>query len=476
MNKPNKLQYSTQVYVFSFLAALIVAAVYAWINSPSLQKPGTNYYPQLAIGFKQGQLSLPEQPSAALLALSDPYNYVLRKESNVEDFPWDVSLYKEKFYLYWGPVPSVLLAALPIGILSRMGDQHLVFPFMFGLFIYSMLFTVNFWLRFNHNLPAWTILLALLAIGISMPGTLMISRPKIYEASIVASQFFYIGGCYWAYSAVSEGDKPVLWKLALASSHWALAIGSRSIILLAIAFFGAATLIYILKKNGIQNITATFLAMGIPLLIGGILFCWYNWARFDSIFELGLRYQLASTNYNEFNNLFSFRYARENIMSYIIRPYQVQSAFPYLVTVENVISNDRLAGLPYTSPYLLFLLVPVFRFFSPKEAGDQKENPLETWLVIALGGASAVSLVIILIYYFTAIRFTADFVPGFLLLATIFFVQGNRSLKPSRGYLFLAVLLVFFSVSASTLIALPTSRVKEVLHYAERIFEVLGIR
>ena len=476
MNKPGKSNYSIQVYIFSFLAALIVVAVYGWINSPGLQKTGTNYYPQLAIGFKKGQLSLPEQPSAALLALSDPYNYVLRKESNVEDFPWDVSLYKGKFYLYWGPVPSVLLTALPIGILSRMGDQHLVFPFMFGLFIYSMLFTVSFLLKFNHNLPAWTVLIALLAIGISMPGMLMLSRPKIYEASIVASQFFYIGGCYWAYSAVSEEGQPVLWKLALAGSHWALAIGSRSIILLAIAFFDAATLIYILKRIGIKNLTATLLAMGIPLFLGAIFFCWYNWARFDSIFELGLRYQLASVNYNEFNNLFSIRYVRENILSYIIRPYEIQSAFPYIITVENMISNDRLAGLPYASPYLLFLLVPIFRFFSPREAGAPKESPLEAWLVSALGGASAVSLVIILIYYFTAIRFTSDFVPGLLLLATIFFVQGNRSLKPSRGYLLLAVLLVFFSVSASTLIALPTSRVKEVLHYAERIFEVLGIR
>ena len=473
MNKPGRLSFSTQVYIFSFLAAILVAAIYGWVNWPSLQKSGTDYYPQLALGFKSGHLYLPEQPSAALLSLSDPYNYVLRKDSNVEDFPWDISLYKEKFYIYWGPVPAVLLAALPKGLISRLGDQHLVLPFLLGLFFYSTLFTISFWLKFNHKLPAWTILPILLAIGISMPAMSMLSRPKIYEASIAASQFFYIGGCYWAFSAFSTDEQPPLWKLALAGLHWALAVGSRSIILAAIAFWGILFLVFLVqKKETIKNSIMILLALGIPLLIGAALLGWYNWARFGSITEFGVTYMLTNTDYSQFKALFSTQYLRESVLSYFLRPYQIHTEFPFIKPVENTISNDRLAGLPYTTPYLFLLFTPLLRFSSSQKESAENSNRLEKQLVIALGGASVVSLVIILAYYFTAIRFTADFMPGFLLLATIFFVQGSRQAKSPRGYIFAVMVIAGISVTASVLIAIPPSRVKEILH----LVNGLGIR
>jgi hypothetical protein len=174
-------------------------------------------------------------------------------------------------------------------------------------------------------------------------------------------------------------------------------------------------------------------------------------------------------NYNEFDDLFSIRYLWENLLNYFLRPYQIQAGFPYISTVENIVSNDRLAGLPYTSPYLLFLLIPLARLFRLRA---QNENPREKWLVIALGGASLISLVIILLYYFTAMRFSFDFMPGLLLLAAMQFVQGSLLTKSSRGYLILAVVLFIFSVLANILIALPTVRIREVLG----IFEFLGSR
>ena len=468
MNKPAKLNSSMQVYLFALLAAVMVAFVYGWLNFPSLEKSGTNYYPQLAIGFKNGELSLPEQPSEALLSLSNPYNYVLRKESGVEDFPWDASLYQGRFYIYWGPVPAALLTVLPVGLLNKIGDQHLVFPFVFGVFIYSLLIVVELWSRLEQRPPAWALGLALLALGIASPATLMLSRAKIYEASISASQFFFLGGCYWAFRALGSNEKNIFWQLVLAAFHWALAIGSRTIILPAAAFVGVVTIFFIWKKNT-AFFTPSLFAMGAPIFIVALGLCWYNWARFGSVFEFGLRYQLTTTDYNEFNNLFSVRYLRENLLSYFLRPYQIQAEFPFISTVENTVSNDRLAGLPYTSPHLLFLLLPLARFFSPRARAEDRQ---ETWLINALGGASLISLVIILLYYFTAMRFSFDFMPGLLVLAVIHFMQGYGQAKSNQGYLLLAVVLFSFSILLSTLIALPAVRIKEVF----KIFELLGIR
>ena len=95
-------------------------------------------------------------------------------------------------------------------------------------------------------------------------------------------------------------------------------------------------------------------------------------------------------------------------------------------------------------------------------------------------GSSLLSLVIILSYYFTAMRFTQDFMPALLILSTIHLGQGYKLIGGngilSKGYIFLVTLLVVFSVTASTLIALPVRRVKDVLYYTERIYELLGIR
>ena len=101
---------SSQKHVL--IAFFIVAVMYVWLGQINLRNTRQNYqyYSELAKSFRHGQIHLAEEPSAALLALSNPYDYDLRLEAQVEDFPWDVSLYKQKFYVYWGPAPSLLLA------------------------------------------------------------------------------------------------------------------------------------------------------------------------------------------------------------------------------------------------------------------------------------------------------------------------------------------------------------------------------
>jgi len=105
---------------------------------------------------------------------------------------------------------------------------------------------------------------------------------------------------------------------------------------------------------------------------------------------------------------------------------------------------------------------------------------LEKWLVTVFAGSSLLSLVIILSYYFIAMRFTEDFMPALLLLSTICLGQGYRLMGGDgnlrKGYIFLVTLLAVFSITASTLIALPGSRVKDALHYMEQINQLFGIR
>ena len=147
--KLGAIDYSIQLNIFSFLAIIIVSAVYIWSFLPFVNSsPTSNNYSQLAIAFKSHQLYLNEKPPAALLALSDPYDWSARYSIR-RSFTMDVSLYNGRFYLYWGPVPSLLLMIFSNEQLQVLGDQYVFFAFLYGLFLYSFLLVRGCWGKFQ---------------------------------------------------------------------------------------------------------------------------------------------------------------------------------------------------------------------------------------------------------------------------------------------------------------------------------------
>jgi hypothetical protein len=120
--------------LFSGLAFLFVLIIYIWFISlgPWRSRGYTSdYYSRLASAFRHGQLALEQKPEPALLALPNPYDHKARKNIPVLG---DASLYQGKYYLYFGPYPSLVLA-IPGAILPlKPGDQVFVYLFILGLF------------------------------------------------------------------------------------------------------------------------------------------------------------------------------------------------------------------------------------------------------------------------------------------------------------------------------------------------------
>jgi len=297
-DKFKEINYSTRMIIFSVPVTLIVIASYVWFAQPNFQASKFNYYSLLAIAFKKHQLYLVQEPSPALLALDDPYNYVLRKEKGVEDFPWDASLYNKKFYLYWGPAPALLLTFFSAETLNHIGDEHLVFAFMCGLLLYCVFFSHSIWLKLNRALPPWLFGASILIIGLSAPVPWMLSASRVYEGAIIGCQFFFIGGCYWAYLSIKD-KSPSAPKMILAGLHWAFALGTRITIAPAILFIIGMALIYVFKQVkpiSIKSFLIVLVCLCAPLAVAAGGLGWYNWARFNSVFELGVTYQLAAIN------------------------------------------------------------------------------------------------------------------------------------------------------------------------------------
>ncbi|HCW05746.1 MAG TPA: hypothetical protein DGG95_00065 [Cytophagales bacterium] len=482
------IDYSMQLNIFSFLAIIIVSAVYVWSFLPFVNSsPPSNNYSQLAIAFKSRQLYLNEKPPAALLALNDPYDWSARYSIR-RTFTMDVSLYNGRFYLYWGPVPSLLLIIFSNQQLQVLGDQYVFFAFLYGLFLYSFLLVRCCWEKFNRALPAWMVGVALLAIGISGPVARMLNLSSIYEAAIVGSQLFFIGGCYWAYSAMRTTPTSS-WKIALASLHWALAIGTRITILPAVLFLVFMVLFHVWKENKLhrpEKLVLTLSAIVIPLFILMVGLGWYNYARFGSVSEFGLRYQLAQLDYHKFTKVFSTDYLYGNFQNYFLKPFSTQPKFPFLRAIETVYSNERITGLLYTAPFFLIILIPLGRLLysgtllETIHVAVRNGLPAENWLVLGLAGSSLILLSIILLYYYPAVRFVEEFLPAMMLLATISLGAGYEIFKESpplrKSYLFFVVTLVIFSITVSMLSTVPISRTKGVVLLIKQVPQFIGLR
>lgn len=457
-------------------AAILIAITYVWFLRLEERKPEItfNFYSELAKGFKQGHFYLQQKPSAALMGLTNPYDFILRKQEGIEDFPWDVSLYEGRFYIYWGPTPTLFLLPFREESLTNIEDFHLSLIFAYGLFIYSALILADFWSRLKKA-PIWLFILLLFVIGLSIPIPTMLKSGEVYEASIFACQFFFIGGCYWAYSSMKD-ETPAEWKFALASLHWTLAIGARVTILPAVGF-AVLVMVFPIFRTDWKKRLFLLLAVGIPLLAGGVALAWYNYARFDSIFEFGIRYQLANVDYTHFKGSFNLNHLAKNLTVYFTNPLNFEPRFPFISLVEYTESNDRISGLLYTAPFIVLLLLPVFRLFvKNKEITASPDNRM----LLLFSGATVISAFIIFIFYFIALRYTLDFLPSTWLLIALSLGLEFESLKEKRleNMILSSIVIGFAGINITTgiLLGTPKSGVSFMLNFLNAISKVIGLR
>ncbi len=476
-----------RILTASLASGVIVITAYFWFIQLNERIVGSDYeyYIELAKSFKNGYLHLKLAPPPELLALENPYDYFIRREKGVDNFPWDLSLYNGRFYIYWGPTPAALASLLSRNLLNRIGDFHLALAAASGLFIYQILLIATYWKRELKRAPAWLLGILLLTVGLITPVPIMLDGAKVYDAAIISCQLFLIGGCFWAYSAFLD-DSPSVWKLALAAAHWALSVGSRVIVLPGVAICAALTLVFVYrsyKGKKIRMLTPAFLGLAIPLLIGGCTLAWYNWARFGSIFEFGLTYQLANIDYTNFTNVFNTSRFPLNTGLYLAHPLSISSRFPFISRVEYVNSNERLAGLIFIAPYIFLLAFPIMQWVGDvfvSNSGTSTQSFASSWLSKSLPGASLASIAIIFSYYYPAMRFVEDFMPSLAIFIAVQTGSQYDSLQnkviPRRLFVSLVFLLAAISILANILLAVPDEGVRFAVNFLNDIYKLLGLK
>jgi len=384
---------------------------------------GTDYVARQATAYLHGQTYLISRPPRDLLALHNPFD----TGKNFRMILFDALLFDGKYYLYWGPAPALLTAGicLPLGIFNPdFGDEYLVYVFLLGTVVLASLLMTRIRFRWFADLPPSAMAAPILSFGLSTPVLYTLARPAVYEAMIAIGQFFLLAGfCF----VPLEFDRQKLsaTRLAAIGICWSLSIGTRVSLLPGVAL-AAALLIWTMRDRNY----AKRLWLIVPLLATMAGLGWYNFIRFHSMTEFGLRWQLAGRDQHNapFSAFFSILHAPANALRYLLAGPDWVHGFPFIRAGRRPVWEgapfnwsgslyyDPLIGLLWSQPFLLFALAA------------RRLNESQ-WFLFILCGAALGAFLPDLVFQWSAMRYLLDALPCCAILAAVGYwsVSSKRS-------------------------------------------------
>ena len=411
-----------------------------------------DYYKLLVRGWRKGQLNIDKDPSPELLALKDPYD----PEQNGPYKLGDISLYKGKYYTYFGAAPALTLM-WPYAVLTGRelvtGQATLVFCLV-ALVTASWLWLAVRWRYFpdSHPLIAPAGILCL-AFGTHLLA--LAQRPMMWELPISAGIAFVLLAAAACFRAV-HGERPVL-AMAAAGLCLGLAVGSRPTCLLA----GGMLLIPVWRAWREARPGAEWwrlgLAAGVPLALCGLAIMAHNHARFENPFEWGQNYQLSGAYESKLVH-FAARFFPHNFSVYFFQPLLWSTEFPFAFAqaieishIPDYFGTEEVCGISVTFPYVWFLLALPLAWWRCDGSDSRGLGAAVLGLVlyvVPVGG-------LILSYFSTTMRYQTDYAVGLAVLALIGLLALERRAQ-SAGRRWRRVLLVSFSLATLTTVSVGT--------------------
>ncbi len=448
--------------ILLIVSGCLVFALYFWIitvgHVDKWPSGGHNYYWKLAQAFQQGQTHLLQEPNPQLAALENPYDHHQREGI---EYLWDTTYYDGKYFLYWGPVPAVIGGLVSAITAAPAPDASLVFSFVFGTALFSVLLLRAICKKFN--LPRWVFWGGAFALMINVPLIWLLTRPIFYEVSISGGQFFSMMGFYFLFLGFRNATPHSRWIAASALS-FGLAGATRinllpSVILLAALVFWR---IYTLNQKKISPSLPSFAATLLPLALVACGLCWYNYDRFGSIFEFGHRYQLTGPSLTaNYEDISSVKYILPNTYTYIFRPPALGGEFPFFTVPwikekmwpafihlpEHYYYTEPVAGILFVVPLLGLTALLLIRLFWLFINGDITRNDLNegtsprkeetlrsqgalpqsdtatglfSWFGFLLLVYLVIQMFVLLSFVNSAMRYLVDISPALIVLSTMF--------------------------------------------------------
>jgi len=336
------------------LTLLCVVLFYGWMATGwgrfEAGRTGKGRYNLLTDALLHGQLHLRVEPRPELFELADPYESRRNEPYRLQD----ASLYKGRYYLYFGVAPAVtfFLPARLLG-LGDLPESLAAFLFATGGLVFATLIL--------RELVApgspWGWAAAVCLLGFANVAPCVLRRPLVYEVAVSAGLFFLTGAA-WAFSTAENDGRVSLGRLALGSVFLGCAIGSRPNDLVAVPFLLLLAWPAI-RGRGRRSLPAWLAAVG-PLAVVLLLLGLYNRARFGSWSEFGVSYVLTGTRVR----FLQLSALPEALYFHFVAPAALRPQFPFVFPDDRypwsspaVFFNEPTAGLLWHSPFVLALLL-----------------------------------------------------------------------------------------------------------------------
>jgi hypothetical protein len=278
-----------------FSAIAIGYTFFATAGTWEFRDTASAYFDALGASFLHGRLYLPDVVPDALLALSNPYD-PLQRATVTPTWPWDSSLYSGHLYLYWGPAPAVLHAIWHLRYSAPLFEGR--FALLVGLatcFVFWLLIERLRRRAFPRS-PHFLVWGSVLAFGLGGMMPYLIGRPSVYHSPILLAMFGLMGALFCLAEAIEAKTRRRLY-LCLSGALLGWALASRvTYVAYAVGVGLILCITFVRSRANRGQAVLDLTAFGMPLVLTAFVLLAYNWARFDSPFEFGTKYQLAGTD------------------------------------------------------------------------------------------------------------------------------------------------------------------------------------
>lgn len=399
--------------------------------------------------WRHGSIALLEQPPEAWLKLSNPYSPAARSASRQSGL-YDVVLYKNKYYVYFGVTPLLILYAPFNALFSHHLPSASLATMCFALLLILALFLALRELLILFKIRANFV--ALFAIALALPSASLVfylqACAAIYYIPLLSAMAFCALCIFFGSRAVRCNNR---WRrplFALAGLGFALQLGSRPNSVLVTVFFMAP--LFIIKV--LFDLTTSYVskfkdasAFLLPACSGLVAQLLYNKVRFDSLFNFGNAIQLTNDDLRDNSLSFDPLKMKDMFLNYFLMPFQIKSDFPFIEYQGSVMSGY---GNYFYQHYMFGILMfpiawGIFLIFS-----RCKKTKIESWMCgLGLLG----SVILGYINYAIAgsiFRYYCDFIVILMLIASVQllrFAHPRKNTHESESLsLYVPILLMCF--------------------------------
>ncbi len=341
----------------------------------------------LVLAFENGQFSLLAEPSEELLAMKNPYDHGSRFYGEI-DCLWDHALYEGKYYSYYGIAP--LLIFLPYHLMTGY-----FFPEDIAVMLFASVGIMLLSMVYSAVVKKW---FSTISTGVYLSGLAMIiagcgiwccaGRPMFYEMSIAAGFMCITAAAYFLItSGVFEKSKANLSKIFLSSLLMGLSVMCRPT-LAVYAICGFIFYIVNTKKQGKGSIGKYLCCALIPLCSLGLFQMYYNYARFGSVFEFGIKYSLTINDFTRTE--FHLHNMLVGVYNFFLAPPAFIPDYPFVSAPFSFLGlNSFYYKDEGTISGLIFLVLPIFGYLFSGRALKlipDKKSRISAAAVIGLTG------------------------------------------------------------------------------------------